>query len=276
MLISKPNLTQDEQVLHHRAAILKKNLEAYRSCTRGDKTNWRDGFRALLVFCILVHFHELSIPQKGSMKFFFNVNARSDTPPRVHPLLLSLAAVYDKSNDSPNISSVSEDDPRVLSNKYYTSPSDLPPLDIHFPGQNGATLLGDAHGSPLTLTSAASCQECMASQPQDNSVGVGNMAMTTSSAASIPEPVVSEAQEISAEVANEPITNPRKGKRRRRASSGAVHSESLIFIAMLCWVKKLLPKQLLQDRQLNGVLLMTLLKQLPVLRPKDLWKVMKM
>ena len=55
----------------------------------------------------------------------------------------------------------------------------------------------------------------------------------------------------------------------------ALFTVSPLFIAMSCWVKKLLLKQLLQDWQLNGVLLMTLLKQLPVLRPKDLWKVMK-
>jgi hypothetical protein len=111
-------------------------------------------------------------------------------------------------------------------------PDNLPPLDTHFPGQNGVVLLCYSHGSPLT--SAASCRECMASEPQDNSVEAGNATMTMPSAeASSPELMASEPQGNSAEVADAPITIPRKGKKRRCASSGVVPSESLIFIEKL-------------------------------------------
>lgn len=72
------------------------------------------------------------------MNYFLDAQTRNFAPPRVHPLLLSLAAEYDKSNASPNIGSIYEDDPRALISNYYSSPRDLPPLDIHFSGQNGA------------------------------------------------------------------------------------------------------------------------------------------
>jgi hypothetical protein len=62
--------------------------------------------------------------------------------PHVHPLLLSLTVVIHKSetapNKAPNISSVCEDDPRVLRSQFYTSPNNLPSLDIQFDGQSGA------------------------------------------------------------------------------------------------------------------------------------------
>jgi hypothetical protein len=194
------------------------------------------------------------------MTYYHQASQRGHTPPRVHPLLLSLAEVYNKS--PLNISSISRDDPRILSSKYYTSPDDLPPLDIHFPGQNGAALLCNTHGSPLT--SAASCGECLASEPQGNSAEVGDVGMNTplaasspepmtlepqenlaevgnatmtmpSAAASSPEPMASEPQDNSAEVANASIAIP-KGKKRRHASSGVVRTGSkshIFFIEML-------------------------------------------
>jgi hypothetical protein len=33
------DLTQDEQILHHYAAMIKKDLEAYRACSRSQE-NW--------------------------------------------------------------------------------------------------------------------------------------------------------------------------------------------------------------------------------------------
>jgi hypothetical protein len=69
------------------------------------------------------------------VNYFFDVKERSPTV-RVHPLLLSLIAALNESRGSLNISSIAEDDPRVLDNEYYTPPSNLPPLEIHIPGQN--------------------------------------------------------------------------------------------------------------------------------------------
>jgi hypothetical protein len=60
---------------------------------------------------------------------------------RAHPLLLSLTEAMNRSETSPNISAVSENDERVLGNEYYTSPTEFPPLEIHFSGQNGLSLL---------------------------------------------------------------------------------------------------------------------------------------
>lgn len=59
--------------------------------------------------------------------------------PRVHPLFLSLAGAYDESEDTPNISSVHEEDSRIFRSNYYTPAKNLPPLDIHFCGKNGVT-----------------------------------------------------------------------------------------------------------------------------------------
>ncbi len=53
------------------------------------------------------------------MNYFVNVNTRSPTPPHVHPLLLSLALMFKESETSLNLSSVSEDNPKVLSSIYY-------------------------------------------------------------------------------------------------------------------------------------------------------------
>jgi len=111
--------------------------------------------------------------------------------PHVHPLLLSLALMFKDSETSLNLSSVSEDNPKVLSSIYYALPKDLPLLDIHLPGQNGVVLFSDVHGS--LLTSAASCGECMAPKPQESSVMVGNVTISIPSAAPIlksmaPEP----------------------------------------------------------------------------------------
>jgi hypothetical protein len=47
---SKDNLTQEELILHHHAAVLKQNLEAYHACMARDEETWRKLFRALLVF----------------------------------------------------------------------------------------------------------------------------------------------------------------------------------------------------------------------------------
>jgi hypothetical protein len=248
MSTSRDNLTQDEHTLHHCAAMLRKDLEAYHSGTLRDGMTWKDIFRELLVFCMFaIKFHLSQVAlQTKSMTYYHQAAIGSGTPPRIHPLLLSLSEVYNNSH-SRSISSISEDDPGILSSNLYTSPNDLPPLDIHFPGQNGKALLCNALGSPLT--SAASCRECMASEPQDNSAEVGDVAMNSPSAASNLETMALEPQDNLAEVGNATTTMPRK---RGRASGGVVRSESLIFIEMLHRAMKVLPKPLLQDRQQKG------------------------
>ena len=70
------------------------------------------------------------------MNYFVSASDRSPKCLRVHPLFLSLTAAFAKSDKSPDIGSVSENDPTVLSDQYYTSPGDLPPLNTHFSGQN--------------------------------------------------------------------------------------------------------------------------------------------
>ena len=71
------------------------------------------------------------------MNLYVQAEERSDQRVRAHPLLLSLTAVYQESDNAPNISSVSEEDVRAQRSNYYTPLNELPPLDIHFNGQNG-------------------------------------------------------------------------------------------------------------------------------------------
>jgi len=65
------------------------------------------------------------------MNHFEMVSREGPPYPRFHPLLLSLSEAFNESQTAPNISSVSEDDPRASRGNYYTSPTDLPPLDMH-------------------------------------------------------------------------------------------------------------------------------------------------
>ena len=82
---------------------------------------------------------KLLLFQANAMNYFEQASRRLRNPPRIHPLLLSLAEAWNASNSSPNFHSISENDPRVISSRYYTSASELPPLNIHFSG-NGEHL----------------------------------------------------------------------------------------------------------------------------------------
>jgi DNA-binding SARP family transcriptional activator len=42
-------LTSEEQIIHHHAAVLKKELEAYCACEPRDEKGWRHTFRLILV-----------------------------------------------------------------------------------------------------------------------------------------------------------------------------------------------------------------------------------
>ena len=53
-----PDLTQDEQILHHHAAMVKKDLDAYRA-ESGGNDDWNAVFINHLVrFCIKMDFYE--------------------------------------------------------------------------------------------------------------------------------------------------------------------------------------------------------------------------
>jgi hypothetical protein len=78
------------------------------------------------------------------MNFFASTCERNpEHKIRTHPLLLSLTEAIGRSETNPNISAVSENDERVLGSKFYTSPTEFPPLEIHFSGQNGLSLLSN-------------------------------------------------------------------------------------------------------------------------------------
>jgi|HubBroStandDraft_3_1064219.scaffolds.fasta_scaffold111636_1 hypothetical protein len=77
--------------------------------------------------------------QTNAMSYFERVSRGLQNPPRIHPLLLSLVEAWNASNSSPNLHSISENDPRVIGSQYYTSASELPPLNTHFSG-NGENL----------------------------------------------------------------------------------------------------------------------------------------
>ena len=52
------DLTQEEQILHHHAAMLKKDLEAYHAYSR-SQDDWKDLFKSRLASSILEnHFYK--------------------------------------------------------------------------------------------------------------------------------------------------------------------------------------------------------------------------
>jgi hypothetical protein len=136
----------------------------------------------------------------------FYVAARERNPNlaiRVHPLLLSLTETLNTSETIIDIGKISESDERALRSNFYTSPSTLPPLEIHFSGQNGPYHLFGQNGYALILV--AGCRECMESTPQDNSAPKSR-AM---------EDDLASMGSISPSTCN-------KGRKRRRTSSGGV------------------------------------------------------
>jgi hypothetical protein len=107
----------------------------------------------------------------------FYAAARNRNPSlniRVHPLLLSLTAEIDASETNPDLKAISENDERALRSEFYTPHSTLPPLEIHFSGQNGPSFLSNQNSYSLTGKSVAVCRECWASASQNNSGGKGN------------------------------------------------------------------------------------------------------
>jgi hypothetical protein len=149
------------------------------------------------------------------MNFFVNTSHRNpNIAICVHPLLLSLAAIMEASEDNPDISSMSETDKRALNSPFYNSASTLLLLEIHFPGKNGLSLLPNQND--YTLTSVANCRECIAFAPQDHSGGESN-ATQGHSAATL------HAQEDNlAHIGSASLNMPNKRRKRRRTSLGGV------------------------------------------------------
>ncbi|KAI9430693.1 hypothetical protein H4582DRAFT_2063481 [Lactarius indigo] len=162
------------------------------------------------------------------MNYFVDANT-SPTPPRVHPLLLSLALMFNESETSLNMRAVSEDNSKVLSSNYYTSPKDLPLLDIHLPGQN------------------ASCGKCMAPKLQEGSAMVSNVAMSILLAASILESMAPEPQDDSTEVDHSIVTIPSNGKKQQCAAGGSLQNVLRNKIAAKEIVTRLAEKQKAAD-----------------------------
>lgn len=169
------------------------------------------------------------------MNFYVDARERSsNTPVRVHPLLLSLTATIDASEAHPDISTISEYDERVSGSKYYTSPGAFPPLEIHFSGQNGSSFLSDRNG--YALTSAACCRECVAFSPQDNS---GDDIATQGDSAAISHALEGIATQGDSEATSHPpgdnsarihgasLSMHNKGKKRQRASSVGAQGDLL-------------------------------------------------
>jgi hypothetical protein len=130
----------------------------------------------------------------------------------VHPLLLSLTEIIKASHTNPDISTISENDERALKSKLYTLPSIFPPLEIHFPGQNGQSFLFNHYCNALTLI--AGCWKCMASFSQNNSGGEGtqgNLATTSNTL-----------KDNLAHIGSAHPSKPNKVRKCQCASSGAV------------------------------------------------------
>ena len=137
------NLTQDEETLHHQAAMIKRDLEIYRALSRSEQ-DWKALFKDRLVCFISVSpnlYVILRFIQAKSLNFYADAKKQNPTSIRIHPLLLSLSEAVKASPKSPDISGISEDDERVLKNPLYTSPGAFPLLEVHFSGQNGLSLL---------------------------------------------------------------------------------------------------------------------------------------
>src|ERR1700761_8422927 len=162
------------------------------------------------------------------MTYFRNTLKGPDPAPCVHLLLLSLTAVYNDSPKMPSISSVSEDDIRAQRGDYYTPPSELPSLDIHFDGQEG--MAQNCDNCVSWLASAAPNPL----QSQVNVANIGDAVTSTPSAAINIESTTSHPQDDS-EMATDVTTNVSgKGKNRQHASGGMVRSESYINMAVSC------------------------------------------
>jgi hypothetical protein len=147
------------------------------------------------------------------MNFYKNaISISPDVAIRAHPLILSLTEAFNASEANPNISTVSENDERVLRSKFYISPIAFPPLEMHFLGQIGPYILLIEPPIKiaifsLSLIPVAGCQECMS----------GGIASQGNSAAMNPT-----SKSNLTNIGRVSLSPRNKGtqKKRRRASSG--------------------------------------------------------
>jgi hypothetical protein len=147
------------------------------------------------------------------LNFYNNATTiNPDVAIRAHPILLSLTEAFDASEANPDISTVSENDERVLRSNFYTSPIAFPPLEMHFSGQFCPYIhpieppIKIAIFS-LSLIPVAGCPECM-------SCGIASQG---NSAATNPT-----SESNSTNIGRVSPSPHKKGtqKKRRRASSG--------------------------------------------------------
>jgi hypothetical protein len=155
-----------------------------------------------------------------SMNFYADTLHRNpNLTIRVHPLLLSLSKMINASQTNPDIGTISENDKRALRSDLYILPGALPPLEIHFSGQNGPSLLSNQNG--YALTSVAYCRECMASTPQDSTGVEGNVTQGSSAA------TFYALEDNPVHIGSASLSPRNKGRKRRRAYSGDVQGNIL-------------------------------------------------
>ncbi|KAF8267231.1 hypothetical protein EI94DRAFT_1801938 [Lactarius quietus] len=129
--MSLSSLTPDEATLHFYAALVQRDLDAYHTCVSGDKAHWNHIFESHL---------------RRAMNYFEEVLREGKAPPHVHPLLLSLCEVWNASDVSQDIHSISDNDSRVIGGIYYVPPSEFLPLSAHFT-QNDNNLGTGSHSA---------------------------------------------------------------------------------------------------------------------------------
>ena len=144
---------------------------------------------------------------------------RRGSPPRIHPLLLSLCLEYDCTPSG----FVAEDNETVMSNPLYLSPENFPSLDVHLLENNHASSVSDADG--LANSSTANCQKCMLSEQQNNSLTVGNVEISA-------EDSRPRHRRMSSSSVIAAISPKKKRKRHQRNSSSGVQGNCFIFTAV--------------------------------------------
>lgn len=76
------------------------------------------------------------------MNYFEEASRGGQRSLRIHPLLLSLCKAWNASDTSPDISSISDNDPRVTEDAFYVPASELPPLNAHLSENNNHLGIG--------------------------------------------------------------------------------------------------------------------------------------
>ncbi|KAF8259620.1 hypothetical protein EI94DRAFT_1813058 [Lactarius quietus] len=135
--MSLSTLSTEEAMLHFYAALVQRDLDAYHTCVSRDEAHWS-------------HIFETHLRQ--AINYFEELPRDKKAPTCVHPLLLSLCEAWNVSNDSPDIHSISENDPRVIGGIYYVPPSELPPLSAHFTANVDNLGIGSHLAARLKLT----------------------------------------------------------------------------------------------------------------------------